>query len=396
MIDPWFKSTLPHTALGAKLKLAVPHEVFSTQRIDEGTILLLENLPTRAPTSVLDMGCGYGALGLPIAALYPNARVEMVDRDLLAVKWSAHNARAHGLSNVHAQGSLGYRDLKRPEQTPHLAPRYDWILCNVPARIGRPFIENLLESGRRLLNPGGELRVVIINDLVSVHLELASLHDWPLIEIIRGPRHSIFSLAPSPGELRPEPVDLYLRDQVDLQGLALDRPFDLGGDDPKRLNSGLPTLLDALPRNFRGRAFCFRSGYGQVPLTARRRWPEARIVATDRDLLGTHYVRRNAERLQLGGEKLEVRETSTFQEALAPQERFELILGELSPSAGEKVALTELQAIHSALEPNGEALILALEKLEREWIKPSLVRTLLSIQPIIRREGYVVLTMRGR
>ena len=69
MRDPWFKATLNLSALGQKLQMQIPHDVFSTQRIDEGTLLLLEHLPSREPATVLDMGCGYGALGLPIAWL---------------------------------------------------------------------------------------------------------------------------------------------------------------------------------------------------------------------------------------------------------------------------------------------------------------------------------------
>src|SRR5690554_5532873 len=89
---PWYKATYVYEAGTLRLPLRVPHDVFSTQRIDEGTLLLLENLAAGSPNRILDVGCGYGALGLPIAARWPQADVELIDRDLVAVHWSAENA----------------------------------------------------------------------------------------------------------------------------------------------------------------------------------------------------------------------------------------------------------------------------------------------------------------
>jgi 16S rRNA (guanine1207-N2)-methyltransferase len=378
--DAWYKTSLTLSALGAKLRLHVPHDVFSTQQIDEGTLLLLENLPPSAPSTVLDMGCGYGALGLPIAAKFSSARVEMVDRDLLAVEWTKRNALENQLSGVVAYGSLGFRDLPTP------GPAYDWILCNIPARIGRPFIANFLSEGRARLKAGGELRVVVIRDLAPLLTELGA------IEAARGPRHVVFcsspASAPSPGE------DLYFRDQVSVDGLALDRPFDLGGDDPKRLAKGLPVLIDALPRQaplkpFR-RILCFRSGYGPMPLVSLKRWPEAEVVAIDRDLLATTFVRRNAK-----NQKLDIREAAHFPDALGAEERFNLILGELSPSAGERVAGEEILAVARSLAPGGRALLLALDKLERDWVRPLALRHRLTILPLISRDGFTVLNLAG-
>lgn len=388
MNDPWYKSTFHYAPLGQKLSLHVPHDVFSTQNIDEGTLLLLENLPLDAPTTILDLGCGYGALGLPLAAQFPNALIEMADRDLLAVQWSEKNALFNQLSNVKAYGSLGFRDL------PGENPAYDWILCNVPARIGRPFIKNLIELGSTLLTATGELRVVVIRDLGPVLLEMKAEYDWPLVEVVQGPRHTIFSLTSmTPQSEDVSPDQLYLRDTVQIQGLSLARPYDLGGDDQKRLKTGLPVLIDALPRQtpMGGfRVLCFRSGYGQLPLVSRKRWPEALVVAIDRDLLGTTFTRDNARSLDLDDDRLQVRETAHFPDALLPDEKFNLIIGELSPSAGEGVALAEMRAIESALMPGGQALLLCLEKIEKDWVKTFQAESKLTVNRVLAREGYAV------
>jgi 16S rRNA (guanine1207-N2)-methyltransferase len=387
--DPWYRTHLRLDALGARLELSVPHDVFSTQRIDEGTRLLLDHFPSGVPRSVLDMGCGYGALGLPVAARHPRARVEMVDRDLLAVSWAAANAVENRLPNAVVRGSLGLRNVAA-EGRP-----FDWILCNLPARIGRPFMSYLLEAGRALLAQGGELRLVVIRDLAPAVEGLRAERRWPLTEAARGPRHTVFALAAEEGPScrPPEPEALYSRDQVEIAGLRLERPFDLGGDDPRRLATGLPVLVDALPRKPPRRVLCFRCGYGALPLVARARWPEAQVVAVDRDLLATEFTRRNAHRLALAGERLQVREVAHLPQALEPEERFDLALGELSPSAGKRVAAAELEALSRALSPGGQALVLALQKQEREWIVQPAADRRSAIHRVIARQGYVLLRL---
>src|SRR5438094_1684685 len=129
-LGPYARTRLTVRAPGVALPLDVPADVFATRAIDEGTLLLLRNLPTGRPGSLLDLGCGYGALGLPIAARFPEARALLVDRDLLAVRASAHNARSLDLGNVEARSGLGFADLPRGSGP------FDWIVCNVPARIG--------------------------------------------------------------------------------------------------------------------------------------------------------------------------------------------------------------------------------------------------------------------
>lgn len=385
--NPWYKATYAVDAIGIKLQLRVPHDVFSTQRIDEGTLLLLENLASSIPNTVLDMGCGYGALGLPIAARFPQAQVEMVDRDLLAADWSAANAKNNQLTNVRAHGSLGFRDVA--------SANYDWILCNVPARIGRPFIQYLVEEGRARLNRGGDLRVVVINDLAVTMKELEAERSWKMTEVKRGPRHTVFAFGPE--ERRdPAPADqqLYLRDRVDFEGLNVARPFDLGGDDPRRLSQGLPVLIDALPRNFsKKRVLCFRTVYGLLPLICRRRWPDVQVVAVDRDLLGTTFVRLNAAEQALSGPQFDVRESAHFPDALAVGETFDLIVGELSPSVGDGVVQAELRAISAAIAEGGQAYLLCPDKLDKESVRPFASKARLSLMAVIKRNGYTLLRM---
>jgi 16S rRNA G1207 methylase RsmC len=370
-LGPYARGKLVEKAPGfPTLALDVPWDVFSSQRIDEGTLLLLRNLPAGEPASLLDLGCGYGALGLPIAARWPRARSLLIDRDLLAVAASAHNARALGLRNVDARPGLGYRGLSRE--------RFDWVLCNVPARIGARAIRYLLEGGRTL---GAEVRAVVIRDLAAPVLSLGLTG---LEHVARGPRHDVFSLPRAPAEVDLDDDCVYARDQTEVAGLRLQRPQD-ASEDP---NHGvlLAALTESLPRDPPARALAFRAGYGALPLLLKSRYTAAEVVAQERDLLDAAFLRRNARTLGLA---VEVRETLFPADGLAAGS-FSLVVGELSSPAGAAVARRELRDAADLLAPAGEALIVVTEKQEREWIRGAAPHPA-PLSVLLRRQGASVL-----
>lgn len=395
-LGPWARTRLTVHALGFSLPLDVPYDVFSIQRIDEGTQLLLGHLPESEPASFLDLGCGYGALGLPVAARFPRARALLVDRDLLAVRASAHNARALGQGNVRALPSLGYRDL------PPGAVPFDWLLCNVPARIGPAAVGSLLAAGCALLSASGELRAVVIRDLAPIVETEAHARSLAARTVARGPRHVVFAFAPSP---RADPAaaadfeEAYARDETTLEAapgvpLRLSRPHDIS-EEPGHLVA-LALLLEALPRRPPSRALVFRCGYGALPLALRLRAPKALVVAQDRDLLDAEFLRRNARALGLAGERLRVVEALLPAEAALEGERFDLAMGELSSSAGAEVAARELRDVHSLLAPGGEALVLLSPRQRREWLPRALPPRSTAVVLLERPQGCVLRLSRPR
>ena len=88
------------------------HGLFSGRSLDEGTALLLRELEALEPTPrVLDLGCGYGAIGLTLAARWPASRIDMVDTDIRAVEASAENIERNRLDNATVMLSDGIRQL---------------------------------------------------------------------------------------------------------------------------------------------------------------------------------------------------------------------------------------------------------------------------------------------
>jgi hypothetical protein len=113
------------------------------------------------------------------------------------------------------------------------------------------------------------------------------------------------------------------------------------------------------------------------------------VVAQDRDLLDTAFLRRNAAALSLGGENLAVVEALYPSEALPPGTAA-LVLGEASASAGEAVFARELSEARALLAPGGEALVLSSEKQVREWL-PAVRGSGATV--LLRREGACVLRL---
>ena len=370
-LGPYARGRLLEKARGfPALSLDVPWDVFSSQAIDEGTLLLLRNLPAGEPRSVLDLGCGYGALGLPIAARWPSARCVLIDRDLLAVAAAAHNARALGLRNAEARPGLGYREVA--------GERFDWVVCNVPARIGPRAIRHLLEGGRAL---GAQVRAVVIRDLRGV---LRDLELPGLIHLASGARHDVFALAEAPAAIDLADEGIYARDETEFAGLRLSRPHD-ASEDPGHFGL-LSALAESLPRTAPGRALAFRAGYGALPLHLKSRYPASQVLAQERDLLDAAFLRRNARDLGL---PVEVRETLFPADGLEPRS-FSLVVGELSSPAGPLVAARELQDCADLLAAGGEALIVATEKQERGWL-PEAAPKKAALTLLLRRQGASVL-----
>jgi 16S rRNA (guanine1207-N2)-methyltransferase len=132
--------------------------LFSPRGIDEGTRLLLGHIDVNSTDDCLDLGCGYGAIGLALAVLAPEGYTLMLDKDFIAVDYSNRNAERNGIRNAHAQLSNGFDQVD-----PSL--RFDLIASNVPAKVGKEMLSLLLYDARDRLRPGGRLYLVSLNGL---------------------------------------------------------------------------------------------------------------------------------------------------------------------------------------------------------------------------------------
>ncbi len=143
---------------GREVTLSSTWGLFSPREIDEGTRLLLGQVEVRPQDDCLDLGCGYGPLGLALAIRAPRGGTLMVDKDFVAVEYANRNARRNTLENARAELSNGFDQIE-PSR------RFDLIASNVPAKVGKELLAILLHDARARLRPGGRLYLVTINGL---------------------------------------------------------------------------------------------------------------------------------------------------------------------------------------------------------------------------------------
>lgn len=144
--------------MGTPLTFATTWGVFSPREIDSGTALFLKYLTIQEDEVALDIGCGYGPLGLAIAANAPRGEVHMVDKDFVAVDYANKNAKINGLSNAKAYLSNGLSAVPKEVQ-------FSTVVSNVPAKVGKEMLSIMLHDVHRQLKPEGQFVVVTINGL---------------------------------------------------------------------------------------------------------------------------------------------------------------------------------------------------------------------------------------
>ncbi|KRE44357.1 16S rRNA methyltransferase [Paenibacillus sp. Soil522] len=127
--------------------------VFSKSGVDYGSQVLIDALKLDADAKVLDVGCGYGPIGLTAAKLAENGLVTMIDINERAVELSRENAKLNKISNVNVLQSDLYEAVK------HL--KFDTIVTNPPIRAGKAVVHRIFEEGYELLEQGGSMWVVI-------------------------------------------------------------------------------------------------------------------------------------------------------------------------------------------------------------------------------------------
>lgn len=144
---------------GMQLSFTTDSGVFSADRLDAGTRLLLAEAPPlgSGERRVLDLGCGWGPIACIAALRSPGADVLAVDVNTRALALAARNAEANGAANVTA----AHPDDVDPDR------RFDRILCNPPIRIGRPALYGLLDRWLDRLAAGGRAHLVVHRHLGS-------------------------------------------------------------------------------------------------------------------------------------------------------------------------------------------------------------------------------------
>lgn len=144
--------------LGRTFSLRSTWGLFSPREIDDGTRLLLEYLQIEPDHDCFDLGCGYGPIGLALAGAAPQGKTVMVDKDFVAVEHARINVERNRVRNAEVVLSNGFAQVD-----PKL--RFDRVVSNIPAKVGKELLSILLHDARARLRPGGRIYVVTVNGL---------------------------------------------------------------------------------------------------------------------------------------------------------------------------------------------------------------------------------------
>ena len=143
---------------GSNLKLHTRWGIFSPRDLDGGTKLLMKYFSADIDDVCLDLGCGYGPIGLALAKHCSKGEVHMVDKDFVAVDLANYNAKLNNIVNAKAYLSDAF--LQIPSDI-----KFNQIVSNIPAKVGREQLSIILYDALDALKPGGVITVVTINGL---------------------------------------------------------------------------------------------------------------------------------------------------------------------------------------------------------------------------------------
>lgn len=146
------RRTVTVSLRGRAYRLTTAGGVFARRGLDPATRLLIETLDVRGGETVLDLGCGTGAVGIASATQAPGVRVVLLDRNARAVALARDNAAENHAATAWVVQGDATAPLRREA--------FDVVATNPPIRAGRAVVRRFIEGAREVLRPGGRFFLV--------------------------------------------------------------------------------------------------------------------------------------------------------------------------------------------------------------------------------------------
>jgi len=351
--------------------------LFSSFDIDKGTKLLLTVLLRQIDmtklSSVLDLGCGVGVLGITLKRINPRLRLHFTDRDTLALDFTRLNCRLNNINANSIEGCLGLSGIEHKG--------YDLILSNLPAKAGAPVLISIFDQYSGYLKRGGLFAFVIVKPLEEVAHTALVRSGAAIIHRQGTPDHTVF-LAAKGKEIPPpqdEPQDgllPYIRGRFNFQpalkdlSYSIDTVYNLPDFDNLGYQqlSAIALLADNLSRE--QNILIWNPGQGHLPVYLCRTMAEKRTKFTlaGRDLLALQITRRNLAAHGVADCLIESYHTSWLSQIPANYGLIILLPSPESRPVTVEMISTELPRL---TEPDGEVVIAAKSALLQSILKRS-------------------------
>jgi 16S rRNA G1207 methylase RsmC len=166
-----------HTHLrGIHFEFLTASGVFSKKRVDLGTRLLIESMVLPQEGYVLDIGCGYGAVGIAAATFNPNLRVVMVDVNERAVRLARQNAEKNYVSNVEVRRGYLYEPVKDLV--------FNGVLSNPPVSAGMETVKAIISEAPEHMASKALFQMVVKSKIGGKRLLMVFEEAFENIEVL--------------------------------------------------------------------------------------------------------------------------------------------------------------------------------------------------------------------
>jgi 16S rRNA (guanine1207-N2)-methyltransferase len=396
--DVFYHKTVTFRFWKQNLQFRTSQQLFSSHDIDVGTKFLLRTIVEADYPSckrILDVGCGYGPLGLTLKSLYRDNLVHLFDRDALAVEYTKQNAEISGLTGVEIYGSLGYDDVKRND--------FDLIVANIPDHAGETVITYLLREARYYLKPGGIAAIVVVAPLENMVTKILTETTGAEVLLKRNQsRHAVFHYKFSDTETPSKPAQnsiergIYQRGNINMRHEKLDYKMQTANGLPEfdSLSYSSKMLLDVLGEAG-GKdiinAVVFNPGQGHVAVALWKYLKPKSITIIDRDLLALRYSQLN---LILNGCKPE--SISVLHQTglgLNLTDKTDLFIGGLREEEGKEASFMTIDQMTARLAEKGKIILSSGSTAITRLVDYAESKGLLRIKARERRRGYSLLAL---